>query len=164
MLQVEGQLGREGVGPMFGNQRRDPSIDVVHHLGQRIGAVEPGDVRSRTDAHGHPRFHRLGAGEDRVLLADEFERSVAQLVADALLDGHLRLGGPVPPICSILRPWYSLEAVQMGMLVNSVLETRNPLGQAEPGFPSENLRQSSTSEDDPRRLLNGTPSGELSER
>src|ERR1035437_2395555 len=69
-----------------------------------------------------------------------------------------------PPICSILRPWYSREAVQTGVAVNSVLDTKNPLGQADPGRPSENLRHSSTSEDEPRRLLNGTPNGELSER
>src|SRR5687768_10039857 len=63
------------------------------------------------------------------------------------------------PMAVSFWPWYSLEAVQMGLSVNSVLETRNFFGQGEPGLPSAICFLVHCSEVELRRLLKTTPSG-----
>jgi len=50
--------------------------------------------------------------------------------------------------------------VQIGLSVNSLLENKNPLGQAEPGVPFSARSFVQFSEPVLRRLLNGTPNGE----
>ena len=71
----------------------------------------------------------------------------------------------MPSSCSSLSFWYSRDAVQIGVLVNSALNSlAKPFEQGLPGRFSAMRRRRASSLAEVRRFQKGRPKGELSLR